>query len=138
MMVTNDCVIWHLNGRDKDGYGRQTINGRTVKAHRLIYEEFYGPIPEGMLVCHKCDNRECVNPDHLFLGTFKDNNQDAANKGRNVQQKKTHCPRGHKYTSIVIRSSGKKGRICDICTKEINRRYRMRKKMKISHDQEES
>ncbi|HBR21586.1 MAG TPA: hypothetical protein DD713_03315 [Nitrospiraceae bacterium] len=50
--------------------------------HRFMYELCIGPIPEGMLVCHTCDIERCGNPEHLFLGTHKDNTQDAINKGR--------------------------------------------------------
>lgn len=65
---------------NEDGYGRTGKKPRL--AHRLSYEIHYGPIPAGLLVCHRCDTPSCVNPDHLFLGTDKENTQDCKRKGR--------------------------------------------------------
>ena len=63
-------------------YGAVRINGKTKLVHRVAYEEIYGPIPEGMNVCHSCDNTLCWRPDHLFLGSSKENTHDAVKKGR--------------------------------------------------------
>ena len=78
-----DCVEWH-KGKTGRGYGVCYPFGRDkqVLAHRRVYELMYGPIPEDMVVCHKCDNRGCVNINHLFLGTQKDNIKDMFAKGR--------------------------------------------------------
>ena len=63
------------------GYGSAYHNGKTVRAHRLAWEKANGPIPDGLLVCHRCNNKGCVNPDHLYLGTIQVNNRDAKDDG---------------------------------------------------------
>jgi len=78
---TTGCWNW-LGKLDKDGYGEFFFNNTKSRAHRSVYEHFIGQIPAGLIACHKCDNPSCVNPDHIFLGTSKDNAIDARDKGR--------------------------------------------------------
>lgn len=81
------CMEWQLT-KDRLGYGRLKVqlgsrdDFRTTSAHRYAYEIWIGPIPDGMNVLHKCDNRSCINPNHLFLGTQQDNIRDMHAKGR--------------------------------------------------------
>lgn len=79
---SDEC--WEWLGWRLDGYGRMRWRGRVQGAHRVSWFLMYGEIPDGMLVLHHCDNRGCVNPDHLFLGTNQDNIDDRERKGRGV------------------------------------------------------
>lgn len=77
-----DCWIW-FGCRLATGYGKMAVNGIEVGAHRLSWEIHFGEIPQGMHICHECDNPSCVNPDHIFPGTRGDNMADMARKKRN-------------------------------------------------------
>ena len=77
-----DCIISPLK-KDKDGYPRMKHGGRNQPASRILWRILHGEIPEGMLVCHHCDNPSCVNPDHLYLGSFEDNMRDKDERDRN-------------------------------------------------------
>lgn len=77
----NDC--WVYTGfRDKDGYGLHRVKDKKIRTHRLSWYLSNGKIPQGLLVLHKCDNPSCVNPEHLFLGTARDNSKDMKEKNR--------------------------------------------------------
>jgi hypothetical protein len=75
------CWLW-MAGRDSWGYGVFWMGGRQCRANRVCFELTSGPIPEGKQVLHRCDNPQCVNPEHLFLGTNRDNVDDKVAKGR--------------------------------------------------------
>lgn len=77
----DECWAW-LGNTSSNGYGSIKLNYKTLSAHRVSYQLHRGPIPEAVFVCHTCDNKKCVNPSHLFLGTAQDNNTDMHNKGR--------------------------------------------------------
>lgn len=102
---TAPCWEWIGAGKG-NGYGHLTALGRNVPAHRFSYEMFTGKtIPAGMDVCHSCDNRWCVNPEHLFVGTRQENMNDCCNKGRASGGPRKHL-KEHSVQEIRRRSLG--------------------------------
>lgn len=83
ILPKGSCWIW--DGVISNGYGVFHFNSKSTKPHRFIWEYIHGPIPIGMLVCHKCDTKLCVNPSHLFIGTQLDNMKDMMRKGRQAR-----------------------------------------------------
>lgn len=102
------CWNWCLQ-KDKAGYGRMKISmGSRVKfrftsAHRYAYEVYVGSIPQGKFILHRCDNRGCCNPAHLFVGTQQDNMRDMHSKGRG--------PRGYRRDPAVCSANAKRAAI---------------------------
>lgn len=123
---TDDCWEWNASLRGKTGYGAFKLNGKVIDAHRVSYELHFGIIPKGVLVCHRCDNRKCVNPNHLFLGTYKDNHQDGVDKGRIINGWNTEKLKKHPSLGAY-----KRGCRCEDC-KRINnesmQKYRTKQK----------
>lgn len=92
---TEACWEWTA-AIDPGGYGAFKVDGKKVNSHRFSWNLHFGSLPEGMLVCHTCDNRLCVRPDHLFLGSHQENHDDMVNKGRRFNKsKQEYCHLGH-------------------------------------------
>lgn len=101
----DECWNWKFPPDPQTGYGRYSFQKKHTSAHRFAWIISRGTIPKGMCVCHHCDNRICVNPKHLFLGTIADNNADMIRKGR-----QSKAPRNNKISEddvIKIRSMWK-------------------------------
>lgn len=87
----NGCWEWQ-GPRNNCGYGQVWVmvgnKQRGLLVHRVMWEHAHGAIPHGLLVCHTCDNRRCCNPEHMFLGTSKDNSQDMVKKNRHISERR--------------------------------------------------
>ena len=86
--IDSSTLCWLWKGSLNSGYGRIRYNKKLIYVHIISWEHFYGEVPKGLCVLHKCDVRNCINPDHLFLGTHEDNNIDCMKKGRGVTKLK--------------------------------------------------
>lgn len=123
------CWLWL--GVERNGYGTYTVraNGRKKmhSAHRFAWERVHGPIPKGLFACHRCDTPGCVNPDHIFLGTPRDNFEDMRRKRRHTWNRRTHCINGHEYTpeNTYMRKDRPTARMCRKCDTPEGRKARL-------------
>jgi hypothetical protein len=120
------CWLWTGVIR-RDGYG--VFSDRA--AHRIAYAERHGPIPAGLYVCHRCDVKSCVNPDHLFLGTARENTLDMLAKGRCragwQNKEKTRCDHGHEFNAENTYRHPNGTRKCRACMRAAGRAYKSRR-----------
>jgi len=132
--IKTGCWPWVGAYHKKQGYGLLWADDAAHRAHRVAYTLFKGKIPEGLVIDHLCGNRICVNPFHLEAVTDVENIR--RGKAGAAQRNKTHCPKGHPYSGenliiIPINRGNKINRVCRICRKDIERRYRERKQGKL-------
>lgn len=120
---SDGCFICTSHSVDGSGYHIVSMNGRYHRAHRLVYEECYGFIPDGLVVRHKCDKPSCINPEHLEIGTKADNNWDKSKRGRcnPVRGSKQHNSKLTEEDVTLIRVLYKRG----VARKDLAKKFRM-------------
>lgn len=127
LIDSDGCWIWQgfvfpKTDPVRGGYGGTTYRSRNIKVHRGMYIASRAvQLTSDQFVCHTCDKRLCVNPNHLWLGNAKQNSLDMISKGRCHEQKVTHCPKGHEYneenTGWKTAASGRRARVCKECVR---------------------
>lgn len=126
----NTCWLWN-GSKSKDGYGQFVLTARRgqkrirIGPYRFIWEYFNGPMPAGLEPDHTCNNRGCVNPEHIEPVTHAENQRRAFLRGRKTAARKplTHCKHGHEYTPANTRINNQGGIICRICDKARSAKY---------------
>lgn len=139
LYATDGSGCWLWQGYiDPSGYGRfQRGRGLSPMAHRYSYEEFIGPIPDGLQLDHVkargCVHRHCVNPEHLEPVTLKEN-QMRGDAFVAANAAKTHCPQGHPFTdeNTATRPDRPGHRECRTCARAAKRRYKQRKRLEAA------
>ena len=116
---TDNCWLWtgSVNNRGYGRIGSGGKNGSALYAHRVSYLIHFGEFDESLFVCHTCDVPNCVNPNHLFLGSAKTNSEDMVSKGRHLNGwgQRTHCINGHEFTDENTRVYVRGWRQCREC-----------------------
>lgn len=124
----DECWEWQ-SSLDEKGYGHFQFShnnplGRdNPRSHRVSWVIRFGKIPENMCVCHTCDNRSCVNPDHLFLGTYEDNNKDRKEKGRSAVGENAPTAKLTEKDVVLIKKLISKGATQRAIAKQFNVRH---------------
>jgi len=122
----DECINWEGSVL-RSGYGQLTHEGKHQVAHRFFFEKYVEQIAPGMWVLHKCDNRLCVNPKHLYQGTPIDNRADMLDRSRwnHPWRKRSTCAKGHDYeTGGFYLSKSDGSRVCRTCQREAKRAQR--------------
>lgn len=125
---------WEWEGlRRHTGHGRVMMGGRRLSAGEWAWELWYGqPVPEGHQINHHCDNPPCVRPDHLYVGTQRENIADRDRRGRHAAASQTHCKNGHPFsaenTRIQTRRTGTPYRRCLACGAQAQARQREKRR----------
>lgn len=136
MIVANHIEIsasgcWNWTGATSRGYGKLTSKGKHQTAHRFAFENLVEPIKTGLWVLHRCDNKVCVNPNHLYQGTPINNRADMLERKRwsHPWGRRTHCAKGHDYETggfYVSKTDG--SRVCRTCQRDSKRAQRAAQK----------